>query len=129
MKFLKLHHQQLLASLLLCGYLIGNFSIPIFEGVHFVLHLGDEEPLHSFQSHTFQHQHAVLDIIDDLVTNSNSDYPIENSSKKDHKKVQQLVAAPMISLFVPTQYTSCFFTHRRGYDSPFPQVTSPPPKI
>ncbi len=129
MIFLKLSYRQVLSSLLLLGYLMGNFSLPIFEGLHFVWHLGDEAPLHSFQTHTGQHQHVVLDVLDDLVTNSTSDYPIDNSSKKDNKKVQQLVVDSLISLIAPTQYTSCFFTLRKVYDEPFPQATSPPPKM
>ena len=60
MNFLHLKYQELITMLLLSAYLMGNFAVPIFEGIHFLLHLGDTTPQHSFYDHEGSHSHKVL---------------------------------------------------------------------
>jgi len=131
MDHLRLKYQQLLTTLLLSAYLMGNFSLPIFEGVHFLLHLGDDAPLHSFQSHDTQHQHQVLTSIDELVSNNSStEFPVDNSIDYKYKKiVQQLTVSELSDISIITIKTSNFSSHFKSYPLPFLGLKAPPPKV
>ena len=126
----RLKYQQLFTTLLLCAYLVGNFSLPIFEGVHFLLHLGDDVPLHSFQSHETQHQHQVLTSIDDLVsTNTSSEFPVNNSADNKYKKVVQQLAVPVLNnISITIINITNFSSHFNLYPLPFLVLQTPPPK-
>ncbi len=124
-------YQQLFATLLFVAYLIANLSLPLFEGVHFLLHLVDGTPIHTFQSHNSQHQHQVLTIIVQLTDNkSTTNPPLEQSSDKQVKKVmQQLVDSA--NWKEPNNYikaTANFSTLYTIYKIPFLPIFAPPPE-
>ena len=130
MSFCRRKFQQIISILLLSGYLIANFSLPIFEGVHFLFHLGDEVPMHSFYTHSAHHQHQLLTALDELVADSSTDVPTKNSSSIDSTKiVQQLVVAPIISFTIPIISNSSITTQVKIHKSPFLQINAPPPKV
>lgn len=131
MYFLELKYRQLFATLLLCAYLVGSLSTPLFEGVHFLFHLGDDTTLHSFQSHNIQHQHRILNSLDKLVTTSpTTDFPTESIGEKNFKKiVQQLEISTFLSLTDLFSNTSNYTTSFMAYQTPFIQLNSPPPEV
>ncbi len=131
MNRLQLKYQQLFTTLLLCAYLVGNLSIPFFEGVHLLLHLGDDSPLHSFQSHDPQHQHQVLNCLEELVsTSSSTDFPAENSYDKNLKKITQQVEIPTsLSLTYLSTNTTNYPIQFVAYQLPFLPLNSPPPEV
>jgi len=128
----RLKYQQFFTALLLLfTYLVGNFSLPLFEGVHFLLHLGDDTPIHSFQSHDISHQHAILTNIDGLVASSTptTDFPTDNTNHKKLKKiVQQLEVSPAFSSLDLLINISNYTTKSINYPTPFLSINSPPPK-
>lgn len=128
----RLKYQQLFTALLLLfAYLVGNFSLPLFEGVHFLLHLGDDAPIHSFQSHNTSHQHQLLTNIDKLIASSipSTDFPTKNTTNKKYKKiVQQLADSPCLSELELFFNTSNYYTKAINYATPFLSINSPPPK-
>lgn len=127
----KLKYQQLFTTLLLCAYLVGNLSIPIFEGIHFLLHLGHEVPLHSFQTHSTQHNHQVLATLDELVSNNSiPDVPINQSTDNKYKKiVQQLTNSPILSFATLIATTANFSTELIPHKTPFRPLYAPPPEV
>lgn len=126
----QLKYQQLFTTLLLCTYLVGNLSVPLFEGVHFLLHLGDESPLHSFQSHDTLHQHQVLNCLDELVSTSPlTNLPADNNGDKNSKKiVQQLALLNPLCLSSLLINTSNFSPPLIAYPTAFLQKNNPPPQ-
>ena len=128
----RLKYKQFFTTLLLLGtYLIGNFSLPLFEGVHFLLHLGDDVPIHSFQSHNTQHQHLILNSFGELVnTSSTTDLPIKNTFEKNLKKIAQLSeVVSRLSSFDLMVNTTNYKTLSTTYPIPFLPVNSPPPQV
>ncbi len=128
----RLKYQQFFTALLLLGaYLIGNFSLPLFEGIHFLLHLGDDAPMHSFQSHHTHHQHLILNNFDELVnTSSSTDLPVKNTFEKKVTKITQQLegfsSLPLLGLLV---HTTNYSTPSVTYSIPFLSINSPPPKV
>jgi len=130
MNFSRLKFQQIVSILLLCGYIVGNFSLPIFEGIHFVLHLGDDTPLHSFQTHQTHHSHQLLSSLEEVVTDASTDIPTKNNTTIDYKKiVQQLVVTPFVLLTIPDLTTTTIPFQLKIYQSPILQLKAPPPKV
>jgi len=130
MNFSKLKFQQIVSILLLCGYIVGNFSLPIVEGIHFVLHLGDDTPLHSFQTHQSNHSHQLLSSLEEVVTDASTDIPTKNNTTIDYKKiVQQLVVTPFVLLTIPHLTTTTIPFQLKIYQSPILQLKAPPPKV
>lgn len=126
----RLTYKQFFATLVLSAYLIGNFSLPIFEGVHFLLHLGDETSFHSFQSHNTQHQHKVLVTLDNLSSASNStDQPIDTKKVKKSKKniqyFQTKSAIASIERLFNQQVSNAYISF---YRSPILILNLPPPQ-
>ncbi len=130
MTFSRLKFQQIVSILLLCGYIVGNFSLPIVEGIHFVLHLGDDAPLHAFQTHQTNHSHQLLASLEEAVTDSSTDIPLKNNSTKDFKKVvQQLITSPFLLFNVVQPTTIENFFQLNIYQSPNLQIIAPPPQV
>ncbi len=128
MRLFRLTYKQFISALLLGGYLVSTFSLPMVEGVHFLLHLGDEVPLHSFQTHTTNHQHQFLAVLDHI-TDVSTDVPIEHSSNQIYKKVvQQIATNPLISFSMLTSIIADFTPPIALYASPDLLLQSPPPK-
>jgi len=130
MNFYRLKFQQLVSILLLCGYIIGNFSLPIVEGIHFVLHLGDDTPIHSFQTHQNNHSHQLLSSLEEAVADSSTEIPLKNNSTQDFKKVvQQSVTPPFLLFNIVKPTTTEIFFQLNIYQSPNLQITAPPPQV
>jgi hypothetical protein len=98
MLYAKQTYKKVFSSLILIAYLIGNFSIPLIEGLHFLTHLNDAniQGYHSFQSHTEQHQHLFLAFINDW-QEDDTQHPPAPADKKIKKLVQINYNAPTLS--------------------------------
>ena len=132
MNRLRLKYQQFFTTLLLLiAYLVGNFSLPLFEAVHLLMHLGDDTAFHSYQSHDTQHQHQLLINLDDLMnSSSDSDLPFKNTSKKQVKKfVQQVVEISSFLLMDFHTNTTNFANSHFAFPLPFLSISSPPPEV
>ncbi|MFK7980323.1 MAG: hypothetical protein AB8G86_10105 [Saprospiraceae bacterium] len=127
----RLKYKQFCTALLLLFYLVGNFSLPLFEGVHFLMHLGDDTTLHSFQSHDTQHQHFILNNFGELVNSSSStDLPVKNTFEKKLKKMAEPSEAfSSRSTFDLLVHTTNYHTPSFTYPIPFIPINSPPPKV
>ena len=125
------YRQFFTALLLLSAYLVGNFSLPVIEGVHFIMHLGDDTTLHSFQSHDGQHQHQLLTNIDELLNSStDTDFPTENTNQNKLKKiVQQLVVTPSLNAWFAVTNQTNYSYQPFGFPTPFLPINNPPPEI
>lgn len=128
---LKSTYKQTLAFLFLSIYLCCTLSIPIFEGIHFLLHLGDDTQFHSFQSHQSIHDHQILTVLNDIVKEDfPSELPVETSKKR---KVKKLIQIP--TDFIATQplveiiSVLIFEEDKQRYTSPYLQITAPPPQV
>lgn len=128
---LKSTYKQVLIFLFLSAYLCCTLSVPIFEGLHFLMHLGDDTQTHSFQSHQSLHDHQILTALNDLVDdNSPSEVPVETSKKIKVKKLVQIstilddLERP---LFEGT--TQNFKNNIQFYTSPLSSILAPPPKV
>jgi len=131
MHSLKSTYKQTLAFLSLSIYLCCTLSIPIFEGVHFILHLGDDTQFHSFQSHQSIHDHQILTALNDLVEEDfPSEFPLETFKKIKIKKLVQ-ISTSFISTkpLVETTSSQIFEKIKQDSTSPFLQITAPPPKV
>lgn len=126
----RLTYKQFFAILVLSAYLIGNFSMPIFEGIHFLLHLGDEIHFHSFQSHNTQHQHKLLINLDDLSKASNSsDQPIDTQKVKKSKKNLQFLPTIIANDFTGIVLNrSIAIIYISFYRPPVLKLDLPPPQ-
>ena len=123
-------YKQILACLILGAYLLSSLSLPIFEGIHFVLHLGDDAQLHTFVGHHTTHQHTSLNLIDDLVDNSPSELPKESPTTKKNKIIDQVYCWQKLVVKVSTvQESSRYFFFQKHYLTPFQSVDSPPPRV
>ncbi len=124
-------YKQLMVTLLLGAYLVGNFSVPIFEGIHFMMHLGDKVPIHSFQTHDKQHNHQVLTSLEELLaTNTSTDIPIKQSTDNKFKKVVQQFEVHSFLLFsMLVEHSANFPTKLVAYPIPFLRLAIPPPKV
>lgn len=127
----KQKYQKLITFLLLGIYLVGNLSLLLFEGTHFLLHLGDETPLHSFQTHTnAPHKHHVLTNLGELVTNNSTpNIPAKKSTDNPYKKtVQKANNIATISFTLSITTIANFPTALVSAASPFLPVFAPPPE-
>lgn len=124
-------YQQLIATVLFVAYLVANLSLPIFEGIHFLLHLSDDTSIHSFQSHNNQHQHKVLDMVNQLTNNdSPSPLPIESTKDQKLKKiVQQLVMVHPLTISIKQEQSANYYTYEMIYAAPFLPLFAPPPEV
>lgn len=124
-------YKQAVAYLFLGIYLCCTISFQLFEGVHFLLHLGDDTPVHSFQSHQSLHDHQILTAINDLVTGENSlEFPRETSKKIKIKKLVQISAVLITQKFISTDsLLSNYDLYNSRYKSPYPQNIAPPPQV
>ena len=130
MNFSRLKFQQIVSILLLCGYVVGNFSLPIVEGIHFVLHLADDTPLHSFQTHQSNHSHQLLSSLEEAVTDSSTEIPLKNNVTKDFKKVvQQVVITPIFLFNITKPTTTENFFQLNIYQSPILPINARPPQL
>lgn len=77
MGYLGQKYYQITSVLLLCGYLITSFSVPTLEVVHFLLHLGDDLPNHTFVSHKENHTHNVLEVFNKVTDSNEDELPLE----------------------------------------------------
>jgi len=108
---------------------MGNFAIPIFEGIHFLLHLGDKTPHHSFYDHEDSHSHKVLVGLSDLL-GDNTDNPVYPISKQPIKKIVHPIGEqPIVADWTIAQPMSDFWFPMKAIPPPFLSVTIPPPKI
>ena len=130
MNFSRLKFQQIVSILLLCGYVVGNFSLPIVEGIHFVLHLADDTSLHSFQTHQSNHSHQLLSSLEEVVADTSTEIPLKNNATKDYKKVvQQLVTTSFLLFNIAKPTTTENFFQLNIYQSPILQINAPPPQV
>lgn len=131
MHCLKSTYKQFLAFTFLSIYLCSTLSIPIFEGVHFLLHLEDGAPIHSFQSHQPSHNHQILIVLNDLVAQDNTpQLPVETSKKLKIKKLVQVSSALATTKTVTRSvYSSIFEENKPLYASPYLKISAPPPKV
>ena len=128
----KQKYQTLTSFLLLCIYLVGNLSLLLFEGTHFLLHLGDETPLHSFHTHTdTQHKHHLLTNLGELVAdNSTPNIPAKKSTDNQYKKtVQEANDITRLSFTLSIRTVANFPTALVPSSSPFLPVFAPPPEV
>lgn len=111
-------------------YLIANCSLPLAEGIHFLLHLGDDTELHSYTSHNKTHSHTTLNIIGQLIESQNSkDTSNSTESIVKIKKNIQYFELETILGFAPTLCTAQEFYFISNYNTtPFLALVAPPPK-
>ncbi len=128
---IKSTYKQVLALLFLSVYLCCTLSIPLFEGVHFLLHLGDDTSIHSFQSHESLHDHQILTVLNDLVDeNQPSELPFETSKKIKTKKLVQLsITLDDIKLSAIELLAKNFDSNKQFYQSPLLTILAPPPQV
>lgn len=111
-------------------YLIANFSLPLIEGIHFILHLGDDTEIHSYSSHTNNHSHTTLNIIGQITNYQNSKHTSTTTESivKVKKNIQCRELVTFRS-FVTVLHTKQEFVFIANYTvAPFLSLTSPPPK-
>lgn len=112
-------------------YLIANFSLPLVEGIHFILHLGDDTELHSYNSHSKIHSHTTLNIIGQFINFQESKDTTTTSEiiVKIKKNIQCYELETLFS-FAPILNTNKEFIFISNYNaSPFLSLTAPPPKV
>ncbi len=131
MNYLEQAHKQFFFKVLLSLYLIANFSIPIIEGIHFLLHLNDSSQLHSFQAHSNLHSHKTLEILDDLlVLNHAPETPHTSESDIKFKKNKQFLENhSAITLDFISATAKNFQPILTYYKSPVLSTNSPPPDV
>lgn len=131
MNYFEQTYKQFSIKLLLGLYLVANFSTPIMEGIHFLLHLTDGSQLHSFQSHSNVHSHKTLEVLGDLlVLNNAPDTPHTSDSNKKFKKNIQFIETPLIFSFeIHSGLDKIYHPPLTYYKSPFLSINSPPPDI
>lgn len=111
-------------------YLIGNLSLPLLEGIHFLLHLGDDTTSHSFQSHTEVHAHKTLTFIGQFIISEDTG---DNQNKKPFivkiKKTFQYFQSIITSYIEFQATTSAEFDYLMNNSTPFLSYNAPPPKF
>lgn len=122
-------YERLVFIKLLGIYLIANCSLPLIEGIHFLLHLGDDTELHSFSAHKKNHSHTTLNIIGEFInTQDSNDNSTVNLVVKVKKNIQyfEWTAKNNIGSTILTRsefiFISCY------NKAPFLTLISPPPK-
>jgi len=123
-------YKQTWAYLILGAYLIGCLSLPVFEGVHFVLHLGDDSQLHSFAGHQSTHGHAALDLLNDLVDSNSSQLPADLPNEQKVKSLVQICQWQKLDIqFCPIKSYKGYFYLKKPHHTPFQPITAPPPQV
>ncbi len=110
-------------------YLIANFSLPLIEGIHFLLHLGDDTEIHSYSSHQNNHSHSTLNIINQFTNKQDSKNTTTTDLIVKIKKNIQCSELETLRSFTPLLSNTQEFIFIDKYNaSPFLSLTSPPPK-
>jgi len=127
-KFLS-KYKKLIFLKLLGIYLIASCALPIMEGIHFLLHLGDDTDLHSFSSHDKIHSHTTLNIIGEFINSQDSN---DNSTTKlvvkVKKNIQFFEVTVKNNFNFSTEILSEFIFISCYRNTPFLSLVSPPPK-
>lgn len=123
-------YKKIIFIKLLGLYLIANFSLPLLEGIHFLLHLGDETEIHSYGSHNNFHTHTSLEIFRQFLNYEDSKHTSTTSKSivKIKKNIQYFELETCFS-FTPVLSKTKEFIFIENYKaSPFLSLTAPPPK-
>lgn len=108
---------------------MGMLAMPIFEGIHFLLHLGDDSPTHSFYDHTTTHSHQILTDWNDLLNNP-LDTPINPTPNYKFKNITHSLNEQANDIdWVTVQHTSNFCFAIIIASTPFLPIILPPPKV
>jgi len=111
-------------------YLLANFSLPLVEGIHFLLHLGDNTELHAYSAHHKIHSHTTLNIIGQFITDQ--DFKHTSTTTESIAKIKkniQYCELETIVKFAPILKSTQDFIFISNYNTtPFLSLIAPPPK-
>jgi len=123
-------YERLIIFKLLVVYLVSSFAMPLMEGIHFILHLGDDMEFHTYHAHNEIHTHTSLNLVGKFINSQNSE---DTSSKTEStvktKKNIQYLELEKPNFFLSTTKSSIEFVYTSNYQSPFFSSKAPPPKF
>lgn len=99
------------------------------EGVHFLMHLGDDTELHSYQSHEEVHTHKNLNLLNQIINNQDSkDTSNKTESTVKSKKNIQYYEPIESDFYIEIIESNTEFIFLSYYQAPFLSSNAPPPK-
>jgi len=104
--------------------------MPLMEGIHFIMHLGDDIEFHSYHAHNGIHTHTSLNLVGKFINSKNSEDTSSNTeSTIKTKKNIQYHELEKPTFFLSITKSSVEFAYTSNYQSPFFSSKAPPPKF
>lgn len=124
-------HRRKILYLFLVGYVVGAFQSPVFEAVHFLCHLVNDNEMefkvHSYAAHDELHQHQTLDLICDGESEpQNQPLPTVDF---DSKKKVEILKTEIKTAFSQQNILKNYFVYLPPSAQDFSEVPHAPPRF